>query len=829
MNITCYSVCGIRLWLYGSSGVTAIMASPESGQPTRGTVSPSGRPGAARDPAVTGAQPMRAESSSSEATPRTTSSATERAQSGEDVRRRGWFWHWNTVVTQYAPLIGLKGVGLINSYTVWTDRREESPHRGYAFPSQQAEADFYGEDRAELITINKILVALDLIEIRKEMILRTDAKGRRWRVPHNLYRVKDREDGVNLRAADVLAVASLADSDPAVYRYTRRVYSPKFAPIDRDNVWHAILEELASDPLWQKLQERTREIEERASARTRAGHRKRARASQDTAPDLAVLTSGQGDDDLLPEIEQSDQKGGPQATTVAASNRGLPMQSVVDVDHINSGSAADVAATNTGWDAKSPSSDGQSSNGRSTDVAATNTTYDQDQITTTTTTTPRAERAGAIAGRRDVPSPTTPGDPDRVARPAVSDLTATRATGSARTVGSAMPAQQNSTEAEEENRNGGTGRAVMGHARAADPIEDTSNRPIEPGSVGGVAASGPPTERGVAGAVADRSAGPVVDPCPLVVSIFEAANDRRSTPLERIMLAELERDADPPARAAGSTGSDWLVAALREAVGAGSSFVAPKRIREIIQRWEADGDGPRGAGSADDAPLATPSGVVADTNAAESVPPDVRLPGGARGARTWASVLENLAGLLAGETFDLLFGGSFVRRYWRGMVEVEVRSAAAADKLSAEYRPLVERLLNARLSKPVAVSFHVSDAAKSVETPLHEDTDPSLPVLRVSQSDVDLGRQVWHVVLSDLAAAASPDEIDRLAGVVPIGQDAAGFMLLASPSPVARRLLEGRFREAVERSLSALLGRAIRIRCVGRDEWAIVDEAASAP
>ena len=87
----------------------------------------------------------------------------EPTRGGEDARRRGWFWHWNALVTQYAPLIGLKGVGLLNSYTVWTDRREESPHRGYAFPSQQSEADFYGEDRAELITINKILVALDLI------------------------------------------------------------------------------------------------------------------------------------------------------------------------------------------------------------------------------------------------------------------------------------------------------------------------------------------------------------------------------------------------------------------------------------------------------------------------------------------------------------------------------------------------------------------------------------------------------------------------------------------------------------------------------------------
>ena len=101
----------------------------------------------------------------------------EPGRSGEDARRRGWFWHWNALVTQYAPLIGLKGVGLLNSYTVWTDRREESPHRGYAFPSQQSEADFYGEDRAELITINKILVALDLIEIRKEMVLASRPAG----------------------------------------------------------------------------------------------------------------------------------------------------------------------------------------------------------------------------------------------------------------------------------------------------------------------------------------------------------------------------------------------------------------------------------------------------------------------------------------------------------------------------------------------------------------------------------------------------------------------------------------------------------------------------
>ncbi|MEZ4572841.1 MAG: hypothetical protein R2849_21485 [Thermomicrobiales bacterium] len=42
----------------------------------------------------------------------------ESNRSGQDQRKRGWFWHWNGIVTQYVPLIGLKGVGLLNSYTV---------------------------------------------------------------------------------------------------------------------------------------------------------------------------------------------------------------------------------------------------------------------------------------------------------------------------------------------------------------------------------------------------------------------------------------------------------------------------------------------------------------------------------------------------------------------------------------------------------------------------------------------------------------------------------------------------------------------------------------
>ena len=324
-------------------------------------------------------------------------------RTGEDTRRRGWFWHWNSIVTQYAPLLGLKGVGLLNSYTVWTDRREESPHRGYAFPSQQSEADFYGEDRAELITINKILVALDLIEIRKEMVLRTDPQGRRWRVPHNFYRVKDHSEGFSLTAREVLTVAQLADRDKAVYRYVRRIFSPRFSPIDSENVWHGILTEVRQTELWQRLAERAAKEERRASDRTKAGHaaRRAGAVAEPPAPHFFVPNRG---DETATTVSQNDSVDvitpEPAETNVESSNRGL----AVDVDPVNTG-LADSSSTLVA----------PANAGRPTAVAPANTTYHQ-SLTTTTTTVPadkedgsdhRSGRARTIsrgAGRNVAPS-----------------------------------------------------------------------------------------------------------------------------------------------------------------------------------------------------------------------------------------------------------------------------------------------------------------------------------------------------------------------------------------------------------------------------------------
>jgi len=276
------------------------------------------------------------------------------ARSGEDTRRRGWFWHWNAIVTQYAPLVGLKGVGLLNSYTVWTDRREESPLRGYAFPSQQSEADFYGEDRSEPITINKILVTLDLIEIRKEMVLRVDEAGRRWRVPHNLYRVKDRDDGFSLTADAVERVVQLASNDRSVYRYIRHIFSPKFRPIDANNVWTGILEIVRLSSTWSQLAVKAAQEDAKASARTKAGHRSRKTAADE------MLSVGQKS--VVPVANDSAAVGG---EVGVQTNVAWP----------NKGSRVDVASVNTGLNAEPASDVAPVNTAGSSDVAPSNTTY----------------------------------------------------------------------------------------------------------------------------------------------------------------------------------------------------------------------------------------------------------------------------------------------------------------------------------------------------------------------------------------------------------------------------------------------------------------------
>lgn len=611
-------------------------------------------------------------------------------RSGQDERRRGWFWHWNGIVTQYTPLIGLKGIGLLNSYTVWTDRREDSPHRGYAFPSQQSEANFYGEDRAELITINKILVALDLIEIRKEMVRKTDEKGRRWKVPQNLYRVKDRQDGLDLTTADVIRVVELADKDKAVYRYIRKIFSSRFEPIDRNNVWHTILEELDDHPTWQKLTAKAAKQEARASARTKAGHRSRARQQEaadepdnDTSSQLettngtasapptelvhvAQLTSGQDSDTSLFDDEHQSTDEVQTATTVDTFISG----SAIADEKSNNGLEVPAEPGNNGSASPERGSVAGSNNGCESSVEPGNTMYYQSSSTTTTTTTSASGDARKSNGEAGA------GPPDRL-----------------------------------DHHSGKEERSDQSNDAA--PVSDAGSRaevervlaPADAGPGGGA------TEPGL-----DRAAGggPLGDPSPLALSLYEAANDRAATRLERILLSELEADAAAPATAAGSTGPEWVAAALREAVGSGSSFVAPKRVREIINRWAAAGAGPRGAAveassepeSANTTRAAGVTKHVLDDKRERSAEVEilrVSREDAVQGDRLWGVVLDMLAVDGDGDLFRL-----------RGVVPLGEREDGAfvlgaptrvsARLIDGRYRQQVEQALSSLLPSPASIA-----------------------------------------------------------------------------------------------------------------------------
>ena len=556
----------------------------------------------------------------------------EPTRAGEDVRRRGWFWHWNALVTQYAPLIGLKGVGLLNSYTVWTDRREESPHRGYAFPSQQSEADFYGEDRAELITINKILVALDLIEIRKEMVVRADPQGRRWKVPHNFYRVKDHGDDFTLGTADVLRVAELAARDRAVYRYVRRVFSPRFSPIDGDNVWGRILPEVRLTPVWQGLAARAATEENRASARTRAGHAARKGVSPETPASPELLAT--------PPFFAPNVRDEPAIVSHANDSGSVTTESdeKTSVATTNTGSGMDVGGANRGSRRKPQSSVAPLNEAGPTVVAPTNTTYHQSS-TTTKDEREKTEDVDSTAGM--------------VAVPAVAERMTTAS-----------------------GVTGGPGIRAPGDA----PREAAAMR------------------------------------------AFESANDRAATPAERKLLRDLAARFAPVAEAAGAAREDvpgsgwgWLEAAVWEAVEAGSAFVAPRRVREILLRWERDGfPQPRDPGPPQPGP---PGGLPPRAKQGdEAVPPRMLSPTftieevGLSNRQVWAAVLAEMARRGDANRADLetwLRPAALIGRDGETLL-VGAPNAVARDRITTRLLPVLRDAIATTIGAPVDVEVVVA-------------------------------------------------------------------------------------------------------------------------
>ena len=766
-------------------------------------------------------------------------------RSGDDTRRRGWFWHWNSIVTQYAPLIGLKGVGLLNSYTVWTDRRESSPMRGYAFPSQQSEADFYGEDRAELIAINKILVALDLIEIKKEMVLRVDEHGHRWRVPHNLYRVKDTDDSRGLTTADVLKVTELAERDTAVYRHLRRVFSVRFSPIDPANVWHAILPEVRQDAAWQRLAAKTAREEERFSARSKAGHASRragagpipiapAHAASSSHDDVAATGTDaarapwDGDSPTAETTVNDTTRGGsgwPPATSVADSNDGL------GPDVGGSNTALDAAATIVG-----PTAVGPTNRARPTGVAPSNTI--EDLPTTTTTTTFGADENDGM-DRSRATAPTTPHEHIvRIVRP-VTDL------GRVVTASVTTRIGQSQADAATDERTGADDDARISASPTVDtdaPARWLSGHPTEVGET--LAGSRAPRRDVRREEVRRQDEG-------LALTAFEEANGGRiATPAEVRILRQLAAQIDPAAAADRDlpTGWAWIGAAVYEAVDAGSAYVAPRRIREIASRWQREGrpsattaSGHAGTAASADLPPAGMSKLTADrSGAAPSTPgavvaagvparpsrrpdrslgpmaaPAVADPGLPRptsddpvedGPTLWEAVLRELARDIDPAHLAELAAEVQVARVTMDEVELTATPATAAA-LAGEARPRLTRALSAVLRRTVRLTIRPATAPLS--------TGPetsSAPETSAGPTEAGLGltdAHLWAAVVDEVVRAGDVTVANVAAWLRPAriaGRTPAGAHVVVAPSDIARRRLDGPLRPALEAGLARVLG-----------------------
>jgi hypothetical protein len=473
------------------------------------------------------------------------------------------------------------------------------------------------------MTINRILVALDLIEIRKEMVLRVDEQGHKWRVPHNLYRVKDRSGDPHLTAQDVLRVLELAEERKDVYRHIRHILTSGFVPISRNNIWHRILEEIRPTPLWQRLAALALEEEARFSARSKAGHASRAGISAAGEPSPGPATQPDSAGDLRPLLGPDNDPDfyvpGSDSTAAVVTGAAAAGADRTSAGRSNDGFQTSVAATNRGLDGNSSSSGGRSNDGQATSVAPSNPMYDQ-------------------------------------------SIQANRTRKETRDQGTAVPVTTVS-------------QAVTAPVtRGGDGLSQVGNGPGE----GGAPADGP-----------GRAAALVA---------FAEANGRVVSAAEERLLARIAAEVE--------SGRSWAIvtAAIYEAVDSGSAFVAPKRVREIVRRWQRDGLPAEVAAELGDEVVGGqrehfPEGTGGDRGLAVDVTesgPFWVAEAGMGSAQLWAAVVDLVSQqgeIRGGEVHDYLKPAVLLERTGATSLRLGVAHELARQRIDRRWRTSLEDAL----------------------------------------------------------------------------------------------------------------------------------------
>jgi len=191
-----------------------------------------------------------------------------------------------------------------------------------------------------------------------------------------------------------------------------------------------------------------------------------------------------------------------------------------------------------------------------------------------------------------------------------------------------------------------------------------------------------------------------------VFALFGQANRRPASTVEQELLRELVNDFDGPAQARqhDGSGTTWVMAAIVEAVDAGSNFVSPKRVRTICERWARDGfRSSRGSrGQPPDARDRQPWPDV----------PDIAMPNGQKSRTVWRRVIGITRGSLNADTLIRFLEPCFISSYdgWRSEVEVTVPDEHTGDKLDSTFRVPVERALATIFGRTVRFRCVVKDA-----------------------------------------------------------------------------------------------------------------------
>lgn len=204
---------------------------------------------------------------------------------------------------------------------------------------------------------------------------------------------------------------------------------------------------------------------------------------------------------------------------------------------------------------------------------------------------------------------------------------------------------------------------------------------------------------------------------------FEGANDRAATPAERKLLRDLAERYDPVAESSSGANADvpssgwgWLEAAVWEAVEAGSAFVAPRRLREILQRWERDGYPSTNAASASQQQVPVEPAAAATWKSAARHAADLPLNAepvnfpiaevGLSSRQVWAAVLDEIARRGSVSRADLetwLRPASLIGRDDETLL-IGTPNAVARDRITTRLLPALRDAIAATLGVAVEIA-----------------------------------------------------------------------------------------------------------------------------